>query len=238
MLTERLRTADGAVRTVAVMIGPEHGTVSPDMVKDAAREALKGAGFDHSRRLRLCLRGIHLGDCQGVCAIGRRLRTAEDERKMGRLRVLLTHMNPDLAMSNELLKKTGSGNLFTVFGEPDVTITSHRRRDTQSRVTEWMSTIRRPASCVRHPRMTSPAGSSTRTTTANSSSCATPTSQERTSRTRSYNVRSTLTLIPRRGRRCTPPRPAPSRHPSTGRIAVKVINHYGDEVLQVYEVDA
>lgn len=38
--------ADGEVRTVAIMIGPEHGTVSPDMVKDAAREALKGAGFD------------------------------------------------------------------------------------------------------------------------------------------------------------------------------------------------
>ena len=31
-------------------------------------------------------------------------------------------MNPDLTMSNELLKKTGTGNLFTVFGEPDVAI--------------------------------------------------------------------------------------------------------------------
>jgi len=29
-------------------------------------------------------------------------------------------MNPDLAMGDELLKKTGTGNLFTVFGEPDV----------------------------------------------------------------------------------------------------------------------
>ena len=29
-------------------------------------------------------------------------------------------MNPDLAMGDELLKKTGAGNLFMVFGEPDV----------------------------------------------------------------------------------------------------------------------
>ena len=31
-------------------------------------------------------------------------------------------MNPDLAMGDELLKKTGAGNLFMVFGEPDVAI--------------------------------------------------------------------------------------------------------------------
>src|SRR5712692_579232 len=41
-------------------------------------------------------------------------------RKLGRLRVLLVRMNPDLAMGAELLKKTGVGNLFMVFGEPDV----------------------------------------------------------------------------------------------------------------------
>ena len=29
-------------------------------------------------------------------------------------------MNPDLAMGDELLKKTGAGNLFMVFGEPDI----------------------------------------------------------------------------------------------------------------------
>ncbi len=31
-------------------------------------------------------------------------------------------MNPDLSMGDELLKKTGAGNLFMVFGEPDVTV--------------------------------------------------------------------------------------------------------------------
>ena len=31
-------------------------------------------------------------------------------------------MNPDLAMGDELLKKTGAGNLFMVFGEPDIEV--------------------------------------------------------------------------------------------------------------------
>jgi adenine-specific DNA-methyltransferase len=31
-------------------------------------------------------------------------------------------------------------------------------------------------------------------------------------------------------------RSRPFQRPQTGRIAVKVINHYGDEVLKVYEV--
>ena len=35
-------------------------------------------------------------------------------------------MNPDLAMSDELLKKTGTGNLFMVFGEPDVVIKENK----------------------------------------------------------------------------------------------------------------
>ena len=35
-------------------------------------------------------------------------------------------MNPDLAMGDELLKKTGAGNLFMVFGEPDIESRSRR----------------------------------------------------------------------------------------------------------------
>jgi hypothetical protein len=29
---------------------------------------------------------------------------------------------------------------------------------------------------------------------------------------------------------------APHTHPKTGRVAVKVINHYGDEVMKVFRV--
>jgi adenine-specific DNA-methyltransferase len=41
------------------------------------------------------------------------------ERALGRVPVLLVRMNSDLLMGEEL-KKTGAGNLFTVFGEPDI----------------------------------------------------------------------------------------------------------------------
>ena len=43
------------------------------------------------------------------------------ERRLGRIPVLLVRMNADLVMGEEL-KKTGAGNLFTVFGEPDIEI--------------------------------------------------------------------------------------------------------------------
>ncbi len=42
--------------------------------------------------------------------------------RFGRLTVLTARMNPDLAMADDLLKKTRSGNLFTIFGQPDIEI--------------------------------------------------------------------------------------------------------------------
>ena len=45
---------------------------------------------------------------------------SEEARRYGKLTVLTARMNPDLAMGDELLKKTGAGNLFMVFGEPVV----------------------------------------------------------------------------------------------------------------------
>ena len=54
-------------------------------------------------------------------------------------------MNPDLHMADEL-KNTGKGNLFTVFGEPDIDILEEPDgRDRGARSTAWTSTIRTPA---------------------------------------------------------------------------------------------
>ncbi|MDQ3698981.1 MAG: hypothetical protein M3373_13320 [Gemmatimonadota bacterium] len=47
---------------------------------------------------------------------------ADQSKKFGAVTVLPARMNADLAMGDELLKKTGAGNLFTVFGEPDIDI--------------------------------------------------------------------------------------------------------------------
>jgi adenine-specific DNA-methyltransferase len=97
---------DGATRRVAVALGPEHGTVGPRLIKEAAKEAVRGLGFD------LLI----------VCGFAFDPHVFEETTRYGALDVLTARMNPDLAMGDTLLKKTGSGNLFMVFGEPDVEI--------------------------------------------------------------------------------------------------------------------
>jgi len=104
-------TAAGRPRRVAVGIGPQYGTVGPDHIKEAAKEAVRGIGFD----------------LLVVCGFAFDPHVSEEVRRYGKLSVQVVRMNPDLLMGEELLKKTGAGNLFTVFGEPDVDI--RRRSD-------------------------------------------------------------------------------------------------------------
>jgi adenine-specific DNA-methyltransferase len=125
---------DGETRQAAVSLGPEYGTVGADQVREAAREAVKGVGFD---LLLVCGFAFDAAspetahefrpEVNGGWAV-----TAE-ERKFGKLPVLLVRMNPDLSMGEDLLKQTGAGNLFTVFGEPDVQIDRHERRQGRDR---------------------------------------------------------------------------------------------------------
>jgi len=90
-------------KRAAILIGPEFGTVSrPDLVA-AAREAAD-ANFD----------------VLIACAFNYDAHSAEFE-KLGRIPVLKARMNPDLHMA-DALKNTGAGNLFVVFGEPDIDI--------------------------------------------------------------------------------------------------------------------
>ncbi len=90
-------------KRAGIFIGPEFGTVSrPDLVA-AAREA-GDAGFD----------------MLVACAFSYDAHSAEFG-KLGRVPVLKARMNPDLHMA-DALKATGAGNLFVVFGEPDIRI--------------------------------------------------------------------------------------------------------------------
>jgi adenine-specific DNA-methyltransferase len=98
---------NGKTNRVAVSLGPEHGTVGPQQVKEAAKEAVQGVGHDTLI----------------VCGFAFDPHVSEEVKRYGKLTVLAARMNPDLAMGDELLKKTGAGNLFMVFGEPDVKIT-------------------------------------------------------------------------------------------------------------------
>ena len=80
--------SDAKHKRVAVCIGPEHGTVSPQLVKEAAKEAVQGVGFD------LLI----------VCGFAFDPHVSEEAKRYGKLVVLPTHMNPDLTMG-ELLEE-------------------------------------------------------------------------------------------------------------------------------------
>ncbi|OVE88122.1 site-specific DNA-methyltransferase [Agrobacterium tumefaciens] len=87
-------------RRAAIFIGPEYGTVSrPDLVA-CAREAAD-AGFD----------------IVVACAFNFDAH-AQELHKLGRVPILHARMNADLHMANDL--KAGGGNLFVVFGEPEI----------------------------------------------------------------------------------------------------------------------
>ena len=97
----------GTEKRAAIFIGPEFGTVSrPDLVQ-AAREA-GDADFD----------------ALITCAFNYDARSSEFD-KLGRIPVLKARMNADLHMADDL-KNTGKGNLFVIFGEPDITVASGR----------------------------------------------------------------------------------------------------------------
>ncbi|MCI0459606.1 MAG: hypothetical protein L0Z62_21870, partial [Gemmataceae bacterium] len=214
----------GKSRRVAVAIGPEFGTVGPELLAGAALEASRGVPFD---LLLVCGFAFdpHVSDNSLVI-----------EKQFGRLRVLAVRMNPDLAMGDALLKKTGAGNLFLVFGEPDVTLT--RQKDSKYVVE------------VRGVDVFDPTTGEIRSSGPNDIACwflDTDYNGE------SFFVRHAYFLggqepyekLKRALRaeidegawsRLYSARSVPFEAPRKGKIAVKVINHYGDEVLKVYPV--
>lgn len=226
---------DGVERTVGVSLGPEYGTVDGVQVKEAAKEALRGAGVD---LLLVC--GFAFDPDAGERAKefrpeeGSGWAVTAEERNVGRLPVMLVKMNPDLAMGDDLLKKTGAGNLFMVFGEPDVEIA--RTDDGRIEVE------------IRGVDVYDPTTGALRSSSVDDIACwmiDTDYDGE------SFFVRHAYFLGGgepyanlKRALRAEidedawaslyRPRSRPFDVPSKGRIAVKVINHYGDEVLKVY----
>ena len=205
---------------VAVSIGPEHGTVGPQQVKEAAKEAVQGVGFN----------------MLVVCGFAFDPHVSEEVKRYGKLTVLPTKMNPDLAMGDELLKKTGAGNLFMVFGEPDVEIkkqkngqivieikgvdvydptTGQIRSASTDDIACWFidSNYNGESFFVRHAYFTGakePYDNLKRALRADIDEAAWS------------SLYSTVSQA--------------FDKPETGKFAVKVINHYGDEVLKVFEI--
>ncbi|BAZ71323.1 DNA methylase (plasmid) [Fischerella sp. NIES-4106] len=215
---------DGKVRRVAVSIGPEYGTVGSDQIKEAAKEAVLGLGYD------LLI----------VCGFTFDPGVSEESKRYGKLQVLITRMNTDLLLGDELLKKTGAGNLFMVFGEPDVeikqdngkvTVTLHGLDIYDPTTGEIRSSSTNDMACwfidtnyngesffVRHAYFTGadqPYDKLKKTLKAEIDEDAWSDLYSTTS---------------------CPFDPPQTKDGKPGKIAVKVINHYGDEVLKVYQV--
>ena len=204
-------------KRAAVFIGPEFGTVSrPDLV-EAAREAAE-CGFD----------------VLIACAFNYDAHTTEFE-SLGRIPVLKARMNADLHMAGEL-KNTGNGNLFVIFGEPDIDVldagdgqvqvrvngvdvfhpnTGEVRSDGPDGIACWFidTDYNQESFFVRQAYFLG-AGDPYK-------------SLKTTLRAEIYeDAWATLNLATSR----------PFPRPESGRIAVKVINHLGDEVMKVFRV--
>jgi adenine-specific DNA-methyltransferase len=209
---------NGSSKTVAIAIGPEFGTVGPELIRDAAKEAVK------------------IADLLVVCGFAFDPLAGEEASTLGRLTILQARMNPDLAMGDELLKKTGTGNLFMVFGEPDIDVreagqgrievevrgldvydptTGVLRSSSVDDIAAWFldTNYDGDAFFVRHAYFTGaddPYDKLRRALRADISDEAWATVNSNVSR--------------------------PFPRPTTGKVAVKVINHYGDEVMKVFPV--
>ena len=206
-----------AERRAAIFVGPEFGTITRADLTAAAREALD-ARFD----------------ALVACGFAFEAHTSELS-KLGPLPILRARMNPDLHMSDEL-KNTGKGNLFVVFGEPDIewrftddgeiTVevlgvdvfdpkTGEVRASGKDDVAAWFidTDYDEESFFVRHAYFM---GASD------------PYKSLKTALKAEIDEDAWATLYRDASR--------PFPRPSSGRFAVKVINHFGDEVMKVFGI--
>lgn len=227
---------DGTPQRVAIALGPEYGTVSPNLVKEAAKEALRGAGHDMLLVLGFAFDALALETVEEFRPSNGDFATVAGERQLGKLPVLLVRMNPDLAMGDELLKKTKAGNLFMVFGEPDIVLhetqdgfeveirgvdvydptTGEVRSNDPDEIALWMidTDYNGESFFVRHCYFSGGGND--------------PYARLKKALKADIDEAAWTTLYGTRSRAFA--------RPATGRIAVKAINHYGDEVLKIIEV--
>lgn len=210
-------------RRAGIFIGPEFGTVSRQDLVQAVREAAD-AGFD----------------VVVACAFNYDAHAAEFS-KLGKIPVLKARMNADLHMSEDL-KNNGKGNLFVIFGEPDISLLPET--DAKGRETGMLRVK------VNGVDVFQPSTGEICSGEADDIACwfvDTDYDEE------SFFVRQAYFLgakDPYKALKITlkaeidkdaweslhsdTSRPFP--RPEGGRIAVKVINHFGDEVMKVFRV--
>ena len=213
---------NGKERRAGVFIGPEFGTVSrPDLVR-ATREAAD-AGFD----------------ALIACAFNFEAHATEFN-KLGRVPVLKARMNADLHMADDF-KKTDTANLFVIFGEPDIDI---EPTDGDTSEEDWIRVK------INGVDVFDPSAGEVRSDGPDGIACwfvDTDYNEESFFVRQAYflgagdpykSLKTTLKaeIDPDAWATLNSDTSRPFPKPSTGRIAVKVINHLGDEVMKVFGV--
>ena len=204
-------------KRAGIFIGPEFGTVSrPDLVA-AAREA-----------------GDAAFDVLIACAFNYDAHSAEFA-KLGRVPVLKARMNPDLHMAADL-KATGAGNLFVIFGEPDIKILD--AADGMIQVKVFGVDVFKPQTGAVESEGTDGIALWMLDTDYNEESffvrhayflgANDPYKALKTTLKAEIDAEAWESLYSDTSR--------PFPKPESGRLAVKVINHLGDEVMKVFSV--
>ncbi len=204
-------------KRAAIFVGPEFGTVQRADLVAAAREA-GDAGFD----------------VLIACTFNYEAHATEFS-KLGRIPVLKARMNADLHMADDL-KNTGKGNLFVIFGEPDIDLletddgrlqvklngvdvfhpsTGEVQSDNAAGIACWFvdTDYNEESFFVRHAYFLGADD---------------PYKALKTTLKAEIDEDAWASLHSDLSR--------PFDKPETGRIAVKVINHLGDEVMKVFRV--
>jgi adenine-specific DNA-methyltransferase len=214
----------GTSKGVRVSIGPEFGTVDPEWIKRAALEAIKGSACD---LLLVC--GFAFDP-----HVSEQTKELTKEMRFGKLRILSVKMNPDLSMGDVLLKKTGSGNLFMVFGEPDISL--HKEKGGRLVIELRGVDVYDPTTGEVRSHRTNDIACWFIDTDYNDESffvrhayfCGADEPYEKLKKALRAEIDEA------EWSKLYSTRSLPFEAPKKGKIAVKVINHYGDELLKVF----
>ena len=206
-------------QSVAISIGPQYDTVGKQWMREAAKEAV---------------RKLAKYDLLIVAAFAFEGYTADEDTRIGSLPILPVKISPELMVRE--LKNTGEGNLFMVFGEPDVEIVDNKdgtlsvkllgvdvydpvkgllRSNTPEDIACWFidTAYNGEAFFVRHAYFT---GENE------------PYKQLQKALKAEINEEAWEALYRTES--------LPFAKPESGKIVVKVINHFGDEVMKEYKV--
>ena len=205
-----------------IFIGPEFGTVSRADLVRAVREAAD-AGFD----------------ALIACAFNYEAHATEFN-KLGRIPVLKARINADMHMADDF-KKTDKANLFVIFGEPDIDIEPATGPDDEP---DWLKVK------INGVDVFDPSTGRVRSDDTDGIACwfvDTDYNEESFFVRQAYflgagdpykSLKTTLKaeIDPEAWATLNSDTSRAFPKPSTGRIAVKVINHLGDEVMKVFGV--